>query len=1232
MDRLVGALSHRSGRVREEACKLLVSLAPVPHFASPFVSSAVDHLVKALDDPLPAVREAAMGALKAGKQLPGAVKAMRCACDDAHTRPQQQQHLFESANGALAGGGVAGGAEGPHAAAPAHAPHPTPHAQPLPSRPGSAPGVSRVQKPTLAAGGTHRTAPAATDALAQAADAPRPLAVSPADDGLVKATPCGVGSERDLEREAEGIAALLGATQEWDVRMGAMAKLEGLVLGGAAATFEACFTGPVLRVLRDPLVAQLQDRRSSVVKQATHLVVVLATALGAAFESTAEALLPALFGVVIISIKVMSDAGCACGRGLLAACHGGRLATKVAEAAKGDRNAKLRSACFDWLANCLAGWEEAPLEKALPAIDDALRAGVGDADAEARAAAKRAAVAYAQRAPDAFTRLCLKAAPEAAKRLRAAAEGAGAGEAGGGRGTPKPSAQTPRPLLAAVKAAAAKRHASAAGAASVPLVSVVAPPPPPQLQQPAQQHAAQHMPHTPAARRAASATVLPVAAAAAANKADAAAFAGGGGGAPPLAPAPAPAAPAPPLTKLSLSLSLPRDAAPTPRGGGGGEEASSPFVAAPAASPPPPPTPPSPSPTPPARPATAPAAHGAPLSRSHTLPAPLGFAQAPLGFPALSVGAALVALTRTAPGAAAAGLRADALGSLGAALRGGGSAEADAEAACDRVAVAISDGVDDPQPRVAAAALDALLCLAVHAPRCAAWSLERLLPGAFARLVDVKEPLREAASAALAALSEALPCEALLPPLLRALDAARTARGRTGVLEFALHALCAVGQSQGNDGEAEQPGGVVPPFSVLRSWAQRVAPLATDKHPGLRNAAVANLVAVWERCDPAALVAVVGSLPAGDGTALRKALAPFIPSLEEHLAGRGAIARTASGGAATPGGAGGRAPFVTGTAAHAPHPQPLPHAPLPPPHAHAPPPHAPPTPRTPRAAAVSPGANAPPVSPDATGRPASRGTAVVSHAASSSPPQLGTLPSLLGELCSPGAAVSLRVAHLSEVRSAAASSPPGSLAPLAASLAIALLAVCSPEQPPHLRVAGLEALREVAAFQHGALEAHAALLAASAMAALAAASPTGLGHPAEAALGALFARIDPQKGVDALPSLLAAAEAAAGTATPHGAHAAAVAVQCVSAVVTRASPAALHTSLPSLMPPLIAFFASPFPDVRKATVYALVDLHLALGAAALGHFLQPLSGAQRKLLDVYLQRTGAAAHTADAPA
>jgi CLIP-associating protein 1/2 len=83
----------------------------------------------------------------------------------------------------------------------------------------------------------------------------------------------------------------------------ALLRLEGLVKGGAAGSFEVCFLEH-LRQLRDPILEQMGDRRSAVARQAAHLMETLAAALGQRFESYATVFMTALFKALVITVQV----------------------------------------------------------------------------------------------------------------------------------------------------------------------------------------------------------------------------------------------------------------------------------------------------------------------------------------------------------------------------------------------------------------------------------------------------------------------------------------------------------------------------------------------------------------------------------------------------------------------------------------------------------------------------------------------------------------------------------------------------------------------------------------------------------------------------------------------------------------------------------------------------------------------------------------------------------------
>lgn len=79
-------------------------------------------------------------------------------------------------------------------------------------------------------------------------------------------------------------------------------------------------------------------------------------------------------------------------------------------------------------------------------------------------------------------------------------------------------------------------------------------------------------------------------------------------------------------------------------------------------------------------------------------------------------------------------------------------------------------------------------------------------------------------------------------------------------------------------------------------------------------------------------------------------------------------------------------------------------------------------------------------------------------------------------------------------------------------------------------------------------------------------------------------------------------------------------IRLISRIVPRMSAAELQLLLPQLLPPLFDAFKSPSADVRKAVVFALVDMYLVLGDELTPH-LSELSTSQLKLVTIYINRT-----------
>ncbi|WOH01829.1 hypothetical protein DCAR_0521214 [Daucus carota subsp. sativus] len=215
--------------------------------------------------------------------------------------------------------------------------------------------------------------------------------------------PIKVYSEKELIREFEKISLTLVPEKDWSVRIGAMQRVEALVIGGAADY--PCFRG-LLKQLVGPLSTQLADRRSSIVKQGCHLLCFLSKELLGDFEACAEMLIPVLFKLVVITVLVIAESADNCIKTMLRNCKVSRVLPRIAECAKNDRNAVLRARCCDYALLILEYWADAPeIQRAADLYEDFIKCCVGDAMSEVRSTARACYRMFANTWPERSRRL-----------------------------------------------------------------------------------------------------------------------------------------------------------------------------------------------------------------------------------------------------------------------------------------------------------------------------------------------------------------------------------------------------------------------------------------------------------------------------------------------------------------------------------------------------------------------------------------------------------------------------------------------------------------------------------------------------------------------------------------------------------------------------------------------------------------------------------------------------------
>ena len=1020
--------------------------------------------------------------------------------------------------------------------------------------------------------------------------------------------PAHVDSERELSHEIDKAAAKLDPTNEWTDRIAAMVRVEALLAGGAAEweSFPA-----QLAKLRAPLTAQVADRRSSIVRQAAHLLVILAAELGGEFEREATHFVPELFKCAVITVQIIAESGDFGVRGVLHNCQARHLIPKLCEAASKDRSVKLRCQATGWLRLVMREWDTLGGARNHDAVEVAMIAMVADGSPDVRAGARALFSAYQSRWPDSAEPL-MRRVDANTRRLIAQESASGAHD----------DDRRDSPTLLGV--AAEQRAATAAGGRRPAAIRTTR----------TRDGAGNSAPATPAESRGGSG--LP------SGRGSHGYGSGSGGrdvGATLRRAESADAARA----SAARSAAERADRVGAVKGGvkvggvkGGGLGAPARRVASSNHS----------------------SNHSSKLSESKPSDSKLSESKpfdsddARRGPPTIASFLLDAALASDARRPASWEAKTRLFEDLSAAVRvGGRRAAEDASAEAGRVADVFAAHLGDSHHRVAHAALDAMVEFVPVAGASLEPELERLCPLLFPRLVDAKESVRTAASAALAAIGDAHPADALLPALLESLDASKAPRAKTGVLEFALYVLS--GQGGGTDPTGRGRAPATAGGASLRRWVARVAPLTAEKHGPLRAAAAAGLAAVHARADPTVVLRHLVGVSAAEAAETCRAVAPHAPyieaefhafaaserrgaerredafravsrerygmdedagygedeaeekedeaaeveEVEDRAAEAGASPSEASPSGASPSEASDdRAEVMRSTEAEKYYKSREVVAAS--------------MERLDATRAAANAATSAATSAAATAAttkesfaPAARASASIRAPSRHEDPASFALAEALDSLA--GAGSSARPRALAAVRRALRGG--ASLAPDDAGqiLAVSLEALASSDAAAELRTHALFTLRDLAQCAPAAFAPHAGLALPRILDALDDPEDADVALSAGDALDGVVDALDPAAALRAV--------------APHVGEGGAAPVRCLSGVVTRMEPDELMRCTPELIPGLVRAFNSTSADVRKAVVDALVAMYDALGDWLLPQ-LGGLTPAQQKLVTIYINR------------
>ena len=234
---------------------------------------------------------------------------------------------------------------------------------------------------------------------------------------LPQATPMTVNDEHQLIRELENIACFLHPDKEWEERVAALLRLEGLALGGASDVAPG-FADLLGSLIKEPLTTAMIERRSSVSRQACHTVEVLIEECGLLLvEPAVSSFFPATFKARAMGISVVTEAASKASRSIIRHCPSQRLLPNLCDIASTNRNGKLRHAAAELLAEALAVWHVHTFDRFLDTVGLTVLAVAQDAQSETRLVGRSAFAAIYAKNP-VFAELLLRQVPDTEKNVR----------------------------------------------------------------------------------------------------------------------------------------------------------------------------------------------------------------------------------------------------------------------------------------------------------------------------------------------------------------------------------------------------------------------------------------------------------------------------------------------------------------------------------------------------------------------------------------------------------------------------------------------------------------------------------------------------------------------------------------------------------------------------------------------------------------------------------------------
>ncbi|BFZ22654.1 hypothetical protein BsWGS_25692 [Bradybaena similaris] len=377
-DRLGPALQHKLWHVKEGVLVTLQNTVNRYGARCLSLSKIVPDICKLLEDPSPQVRDAAANTLveiyrHVGEKVRGDLKSKGL--------PQQRlNHLYSKFDEVKASGNMLPTADVASSRGSASSGNDDPDFDFL--KPTS--GKPLQRKPSACStGGIKRTPSSVASTPGGSGAVDEELFIKSFED----VPNAKIFSSRDVQEQMMKIKDVLSDPNvTWEKRVDHIKLLRSLVISGAA-DYDDFYQS--LRTLESAFIMVVKDLRSQVVREGCVTIAYLSQQLGTKFDHFAESVLPSLINLIPNSAKVMATSGIVSIRFIMQFVHTNRLIPIITACLTSKSNV-IRRYCLECVNQILHSWPTHCLEKHIAILQDTIKRGIGDADSEARAHARKA--------------------------------------------------------------------------------------------------------------------------------------------------------------------------------------------------------------------------------------------------------------------------------------------------------------------------------------------------------------------------------------------------------------------------------------------------------------------------------------------------------------------------------------------------------------------------------------------------------------------------------------------------------------------------------------------------------------------------------------------------------------------------------------------------------------------------------------------------------------------------